>query len=735
MFPSRIASRLVRWGPALLAACVLALYLATLSPGVTFTDGPELLTAVVSLGVAHPTGYPLFILAGHAFCKLLALPLPAYLKMETFNALCGAGAAFFAAITTRDLARLAQARSGRGDARDATLGGLAAGLLMAMAPLVWEEVRIPEVYALHLFLATWAGYAWTRFEVTGRTGYVLGAALPMGIGLAHHVTMVYMLPAAFLYLMVRRPSFFVTWITTPAVRLWRRLRRAPGGPWRAGWWGFPVACVVGFLPLLSYGFLIWANQHTTGVSWGGVHDWDSLYGHFTGRQYQGFMTSLDRAGHVARIRQLPSLFDAQFLPAGTVLFFVGLLAAFRRIRRPALFFFAYGLFNVAHGAHYGVGDYGTYYLPAIYTCAVFMGIGLAALMGIGRRWPAARRASAGLVALGLMLAGGAASIAVYARFFPRRLPAALAAHPAPLVVPLGVLAALAFAGAVGSAVRPRRPLPSWALPAVLAGGLLASLAPVAVARAHDQNSKATVGESYGAEVAGHLPPGAVFMTQGDGFLFTMWYENHVQGRATDVATVDMGNLRTPWFQHYVFARSPVACDPLGPEATLDSGGVRAPLRHLSQAHRSRRARLLGLVRRRRQPPALCDARVDRRRPPRNPTPAAPASGGTTSTPPRSAAAGATARARARSRGCSRRTASNPRRRAAWCRAIRWRSSPSASSRTCWRSARSSSATSSPSGPVREATRGAGTARRTSGCRGTMRCSDGGGSIRSCGPPT
>jgi len=567
-------SRLVRWGPPLLAACVFALYLPTLAPGVTFTDGPELVTAVVSLGVAHPTGYPVFILVGHAFCKLLALPLLDCVKIEIFNALCGAGAAFFAAITTRDLALLGQKAAGRGDARDATAGGLAAGLLLAVAPLVWEEVRIPEVYALHLFLSTWAGYAWIRFEATGRTGYVLGAALPMGIGLAHHVTMVYMLPAAFLYLMARRPSFFVTWLVYPVVRLVRVFKPDFAGARRfQGWWGFPVACLCGFLPLLSYGFLIWANKHTTGVPWGDVHDWDSLYGHFTGRQYQGFMTSLDRAGHVARLKQLAPLFDAQFLPAGTVLFFAGLFAAFRRTWRPALFFLAYLLLNVAHGAHYNVGDYGTYYIPAIYACALFMGIGLTGLMGLGRRRPAAQRAPLGLGALGVMLAGAAVSVFAYARL-TNRLPAALTAHPLPLAVPLAVLAIAAFAGAVYLALRPgSRPiLPASALPALLAGGLFLSLGPVTAARAHDTLKQATVGEGYGAEVALHLPPGAVFLTQGDGFLFTMWYENHVLGRATDTATVDLGNIHTPWFQHYLFARSPVACDPLGPEAALDPAG-------------------------------------------------------------------------------------------------------------------------------------------------------------------
>ncbi len=97
-----------------------------------------------------------------------------------------------------------------------------------------------------------------------------------------------------------------------------------------------------------------------------------------------------------------------------------------------------------------------------------------------------------------------------------------------------------------------------------------SLVPIAAgARVRATRTDASIGESYGGEVAQHLPPGAVLMTQGDGFLFTMWYEAHVRSRGMDVATVDMGNIRTAWYQRYVFSHHPIACDPKSPENTLD----------------------------------------------------------------------------------------------------------------------------------------------------------------------
>jgi len=42
-------------------------YIVTLAPTVGFIDTGELATVCIKLGVAHPTGYPLFTLIGHIF--------------------------------------------------------------------------------------------------------------------------------------------------------------------------------------------------------------------------------------------------------------------------------------------------------------------------------------------------------------------------------------------------------------------------------------------------------------------------------------------------------------------------------------------------------------------------------------------------------------------------------------------------------------------------------------------
>lgn len=64
-----------------------AVYCSTLAPSVTFTDSGELAAACLSLGVAHPTGYPLFVTLGHLWSRL-PLPVSPIFKLNLFAAFC-----------------------------------------------------------------------------------------------------------------------------------------------------------------------------------------------------------------------------------------------------------------------------------------------------------------------------------------------------------------------------------------------------------------------------------------------------------------------------------------------------------------------------------------------------------------------------------------------------------------------------------------------------------------------
>jgi hypothetical protein len=54
----------------LLSLIAFGVYCTTLCHGVGITDAGELATVLCTLGIAHPTGYPLFTLIGHVWMLL-----------------------------------------------------------------------------------------------------------------------------------------------------------------------------------------------------------------------------------------------------------------------------------------------------------------------------------------------------------------------------------------------------------------------------------------------------------------------------------------------------------------------------------------------------------------------------------------------------------------------------------------------------------------------------------------
>src|SRR3989339_1682536 len=77
------------------AAIVFIIYLFTLAPSVIQIDSGELAAVQKTLGIAHPTGYPLFTLLGYLF-TLLPLPFNDIYKLNLLAAIwCSAGIGVF----------------------------------------------------------------------------------------------------------------------------------------------------------------------------------------------------------------------------------------------------------------------------------------------------------------------------------------------------------------------------------------------------------------------------------------------------------------------------------------------------------------------------------------------------------------------------------------------------------------------------------------------------------------
>ncbi|HSJ63341.1 MAG TPA: DUF2723 domain-containing protein [Gemmatimonadaceae bacterium] len=179
----------MRLTPAAAAAAaggaMLAVYAATLAPGVTFWDAGELIAAVESLGVPHPPGVPLYVLAARAFSDLMP-GLSRAASVNLFSAVCTAGAvAVLAALLTRWWGR-------------ATVG-IAGAVLAGSGSSVWRNAVEAEVYAPAMLVALLVLYAADRAATATeprRTRWLALAAYLLALSLPLHLGVLVVAPAA-----------------------------------------------------------------------------------------------------------------------------------------------------------------------------------------------------------------------------------------------------------------------------------------------------------------------------------------------------------------------------------------------------------------------------------------------------------------------------------------------------------------------------------------------------------
>jgi len=333
----RLAVRLLPWA---VFAAGLGLYIATLAPTVVtiFDDSPEFQLVCYRLGVAHPTGYPLYTLLGWLFTRL-PIGDVAY-RVNLLSAVCAAGALAGLFVLVREL-------TGR------PLAGLLSALALAVSPVFWSQATIAEVYALHLCLTVWLLAALTRWEETGAERWLIIAAGLLGAGLAHHRTIVFLLPGLALALAL------------PAREGEPRRPR-----WRCSWWKMALACA---LPLLFYAYIPLVGARAGSLDGTYRNTWEGFWRHVLALDYSAFLTGNPLAQSRTAGDYL-RLWLEQFGPLGGVVSVLGLMGSGRRPRAAWALRLTW-LICLAFAALYRVADVEVFLLPAFLAGAA--GIGLA----------------------------------------------------------------------------------------------------------------------------------------------------------------------------------------------------------------------------------------------------------------------------------------------------------------------------------------------------------------------
>ena len=406
-------------GAAFVSIVALLIYCLTLAPTVTFVDSGELIVAARFLGVAHPPGFPLYLVLAH----LVSL-LPIGTIAERINFASALFAAFACGMLTLVAAELiascsflsarssdkrrkatklksAGERSFTANGWLTLLSAIAAGLVLTFSQTLWSYATIAEVYTLNSFLILtilflmlrWrrcivteasyaAGKAKSRANIPATTRYdawLYAAAIVFGLGLGvHHVTIGLLLPAlAAIVWRTQGLRFFTS----------RRLLYAALVSIAA------LAAVDSYLPL--------AASCKPILNWGDPSSFQALWWHITGRQYQVFVSFTPAIAGRELIRFGNFLFREFgfcWLPLPLLFAAVGYISMFRCDRTAFWFLILIVLFNLGYALNYEIAeDKDAYYLPTFISIVIACGYGMRDV--VQRFAPSIRAPAAGLMLL------------------------------------------------------------------------------------------------------------------------------------------------------------------------------------------------------------------------------------------------------------------------------------------------------------------------------------------------
>ncbi len=187
------------------ALVVLAGYVFTLAPSVTFWDAGEFVASMKVLGIPHPPGTPLFILLGHVWGS--ALPFGEFAwRTNLLSALFSAGAAGFWFLLVHEVL-LKLAPGGEPGVRWLRLAGAAAAAVLSGFSFTnWQNSNETEVYTVASCVVAAVGWLCLRWR-DGRgsdrsSRQLLLIAYLLGVSIANHLLALLAGPAVLAFLFV-----------------------------------------------------------------------------------------------------------------------------------------------------------------------------------------------------------------------------------------------------------------------------------------------------------------------------------------------------------------------------------------------------------------------------------------------------------------------------------------------------------------------------------------------------
>jgi len=396
-----------------LTALSAILYVRTCAPSLLFGDSGEFQFVPYILGIAHPTGYPLYVMLGWLWSHLLPLGNVAY-RMNLFSS-------FWAALTVGVSYLLARNFIARAAGRyEPVATRAAAGVVaatFAVTQTFWSQAVIAEVYTLNaLFVALVLLLFLLWAQTPLRRAHLVALALTFGLALTHHRTILALVPGMLVcfLLLKREPTGGQGIAVAPShVRvLWRD--------------GIVVAAGV-LAPLLLYLYLPLRAPYVPYTTLPLSQEQQLVLYENTGRGLLDHITAAVFAENLrlatgredaaaewtTRLARAAAALYRQVGAAGICLALIGLacMAWKRRWSWLSLSILSYAV-GVIFNLLYAIGDVEVLYIPSYLLVTLWIGVGLITLSEM------VARASTTRVGYGVLLLGAALPVWLLVQNFP-----------------------------------------------------------------------------------------------------------------------------------------------------------------------------------------------------------------------------------------------------------------------------------------------------------------------------
>lgn len=354
---------------------VFPIYLLTLAPSVIQIDSGELAAVQATLGIAHPTGYPLFTILGYIY-SLLPLPFTKIYQLNLLAAMyCAVAVGMFSYTVKTVLDNISsfqtikQLKSGKkSKSKQETVNfelnenqkiifSVLSGLSLAFSKTFWFQSTSVEVYSLHMFLISlillwliksFIGESSEKFSL--KNNWVIFSVM-LALGFSNHMTTLLILPGT-AYLYFNKEKF--------SSNSFRKL-------------GIMIFSFV-ILLVLIYSYLPIRASQNPNLNWGNPVDIERILRHVSGFQYQVWLFSSTESAKKQLEYFISNLPNEYFL--SLILAVIGILVSFRYSKKFFIFNFITFLTTVLYSINYDISDIDSYFLLAYISLANFILFGL-----------------------------------------------------------------------------------------------------------------------------------------------------------------------------------------------------------------------------------------------------------------------------------------------------------------------------------------------------------------------